>query len=437
MLGCFGRARVEIHQLVRSAQQAMQAGQLEEAAALWEQVLAGEPRHAQALFHLGQHALYHKDAKRAAELLQHASKVSPKEPVVELNLSFAYRNLGDSRAELAALDRSLSIDPYFLPSLLSKGALLVRLGQHKEAAEIYKNALSIAPPDDQLPASLRTHMGRARDAVARNAEQLDDFLQSYLLPARDRNPDSDLRRFEACKDVLLGHKKIFVQQPSMLHFGELPAVQFYDRGLFPWLAELEAATDAIRDEFLRIAREDNAEFVAYIDRPTHVPLNQWAELNRSTRWSVFFLWKDGLRIDEHCARCPRTAAALERVPFANIPNFAPTANFSVLAPHTTIPPHTGSTNVRLIVHLPLIVPKGCRYRVGNEWREWSEGKAWIFDDTIEHEAVNGSAEPRAILMFDIWNPYLSAAERDMVASLLVGWRKFYDQPEENFHFKNG
>lgn len=47
-------------------------------------------------------------------------------------------------------------------------------------------------------------------------------------------------------------------------------------------------------------------------------------------------------------------------------------------------------NTRLICHVPLIVPPGCHFRVGNDVRQWEKGKAWVFDDTIEHEAKNNS-----------------------------------------------
>ena len=102
------------------------------------------------------------------------------------------------------------------------------------------------------------------------------------------------------------------------------------------------------------------------------------------------------------------------MPQCDVPGHAPTAFFSILDPKTHIPPHTGVTNTRLTVHLPLIVPPDCKFRVGSETREWVAGKAWVFDDTIEHEARNGSDEPRAILIFDIWNPFLTPAERDLI-----------------------
>jgi aspartyl/asparaginyl beta-hydroxylase (cupin superfamily) len=74
-------------------------------------------------------------------------------------------------------------------------------------------------------------------------------------------------------------------------------------------------------------------------------------------------------------------------------------------------------NARLICHLPLIVPPGCGFRVGNEVRQWEEGKLLIFDDTIEHEAWNDSNEDRVVLIFDIWRPELSEAERGAVAAM--------------------
>jgi aspartyl/asparaginyl beta-hydroxylase (cupin superfamily) len=94
--------------------------------------------------------------------------------------------------------------------------------------------------------------------------------------------------------------------------------------------------------------------------------------------------------------------------------------FSLLRPGARIAPHTGMFNTRLVCHLPLIVPPGCRFRVGNEVREWEEGKLLIFDDTIEHEAWNDGGEDRVVLIFDIWRPELSERERKEVAALFCG-----------------
>jgi len=142
--------------------------------------------------------------------------------------------------------------------------------------------------------------------------------------------------------------------------------------------------------------------------------------------------KDGQRNEEHCAICPQTTAALEKLPRSDVPGYSPCGFFSALQPHARIPPHTGVTNVRSIVHLPLIVPGSCYFRVGNDTREWKEGEAWVFDDTIEHEAWNDSEKLRVIFIFDIWNPFLSKAERDLVSGLLVAEREYYGAPQGDF-----
>jgi hypothetical protein len=84
--------------------------------------------------------------------------------------------------------------------------------------------------------------------------------------------------------------------------------------------------------------------------------------------------------------------ALAKVPLSRIGSRTPSVFFSRLEPGAKIPPHTGMLNCRLICHLPLIVPAGCWLRVGNERREWREGELLIFDDSIEHEASNPSAQ---------------------------------------------
>jgi tetratricopeptide (TPR) repeat protein len=417
-----------VSELEGHAQRAMRSGQLEQAARIWRDVLALVPEHPQALFHLGQHALYGKDYERSKTLLTRAAIAAPNEAAIPLNLAFVFRGLGDVQSELDSLTRALTIDPYFYPALLAKGMLLERTGDTRQAARIYKDVVGISPPDGQLPADLRAPMRHAREMVESNALELDAFLEARLKDIRSRHANEAVDRFEQCREVALGRKKIFTQQPSLLHFPALPPIQFYDDAMFPWLSRLEAASDTIRDELLVVLREDADETQPYVSHPDGAPINQWAELNHSPRWSVFFLWKDGKRDDAHCARCPKTAALMGEIPMMDLDGFAPTVMFSILAPHTHIPPHSSVTNARLVVHLPLIVPQGCRFRVGNETRDWRYAKAWVFDDTIDHEAWNDSDEVRVILMIDVWNPFLSPAERDLVTGLLNGIREYYRLP---------
>lgn len=410
---------------VRVALQLMRERRLDEAAAAWLGVLRAAPEHPQALFHLGQHRLFRKEPAEAMKLLERAERADPGNPAVPLNTSFAHRMLGDSAGEMAALVRSLTVDAYFFPALLAKGMLLERVGEARKAAQVFKDVLTIAPPRDQLTPELENALGHARAAVEANAAALDAHLGRALAAARARHEGAALERFEECREIALGRQKAYTHQPSLLLVPRLPAIPFYDNADFPWLKRLEEATATIRDELL--ALRDDAEFKPYVDHPDGLPLNQWAELNRSMRWNAFFLWKDGERVEENCARCPRTAELLAGAGMADIPGYAPTAFFSVLQPHSEIPPHTGVTNARLIAHVPLIVPEHCGFRVGNVTKEWKPGEAWVFDDTIEHAAWNRSDNIRIILILDVWNPLLSAAERELVAGLLNATRAYYGE----------
>src|SRR5208283_4783765 len=193
-------------------------------------------------------------------------------------------------------------------------------------------------------------------------------------------------------------------------------IQFFDRSAFPWLDAVEAATAEIRAELMDVM-QDPSRFEPYVKgnplRPHH---DQKGMLNNPD-WSAFYLWKDGGIVAENAARCPVTMRTLEQVPLTQVKNRSPSCLFSLLRPGAHIPPHSGLANTRLICHLPLIVPRDCAFRVGNEVRVPVEGKAWVFDDTIEHEAWNSSNQIRVILLFEIWRPDLSAEERGLVSAM--------------------
>ena len=376
------------------------------------------------LIQAAERALQARDVRSALGMLHEAERLAPGDVDVKMQLALALRAGGDLEGALASLDGALALDPYHLVALISKGWLLEKLDRPREAAQIYRNALKITPPDDQLAASLRAPVARAREAVQAEADRLEALLLEKTRDIRARHAGERLDRFDLSLQAFAGKAKVYTSEPALMHFPKLPADEYYDRALFPWLPRLEAATDAIREELVVVMREDLEELEPYIQYPPGVPVNQWVELNHSPLWNSYFLWRDGVPEEEHCRRCPVTAALLESLPMLDQPGFGPTAIFSVLAPHTRIPPHTGSANTRLVVHLPLILPGDCRFRVGNDLRDWRMGEAWVFDDTIEHEAWNDSDKTRVVLIFDIWNPYLSPAERELVAAMM--WAKTQD-----------
>ncbi len=155
----------------------------------------------------------------------------------------------------------------------------------------------------------------------------------------------------------------------------------------------------------------------YVQGESRRPHNEQEGMLNNRAWSAFYLWKDGAVVADHAVRCPRTMKALAEAPLTHVQGRSPAVLFSLLRPGTHIPPHNGFVNTRLICHLPLIVPGSCSLRVGNDTRDLVEGKAWLFDDTMEHEAWNDSDRTRVILLFEIWRPELTAEERRLVGAM--------------------
>jgi aspartyl/asparaginyl beta-hydroxylase (cupin superfamily) len=367
------------------------------------------------------------DARGALAMLLEAERSDPKDLGVKLHLALAHRTLGDFPAALRALDAALAIDPYFFLALLSKGIVLERMGLVKAAAQVYRNALRIAPRPENTAPSLETPIRHAREVVVANAMALAQYLREQVAGLRGSHSGESLARFDECLDVYAGTKRVYNSEPVQLHVPRLPAIPFFDRDLFSWLPRLEASTEVIRAELAGLLEAGMPGFAPYVAYAPGTPVNQWSELNHSRLWSSLWLWRDGVRQVEAMDRCPRTTEVLAEMPLADQPGFAPTALFSALAPRTRIPPHTGSTNSRLVVHLPLVLPGPARFRVGNDTRTWRMGEAWVFDDTIEHEAWNDADETRVILIFDIWNPLLSQAERELISAMMTAHTDWHKQ----------
>jgi aspartyl/asparaginyl beta-hydroxylase (cupin superfamily)/Tfp pilus assembly protein PilF len=408
--------------MVQASKAAAAAGRPGEADQLLARVAQLAPAHPVVLNELGLRMMQRGEAAKARELFQRATQADSGHPSLWSNLASSLHALGQPDAEIDAIERALALEPRHLASLLQKGTLLEGRGDPRNAARVYRNALATLPPGATPPETVSAVLEHARAAIARDDAALAAAIEERLGALRAQHGAGAYRRVERCIELLTGQRRRYTPQPTFMYFPEVPAIEFFDRAQFPWLQAIEAATEDIRTELTAVLMSDRAGMVPYIAYPQGVPLDQWKELNQSRRWSAYYLWNEGQPQPAHLARCPRTAQALQAAPQCDVPGHGPTVFFSILDAATRIPPHTGVTNTRSIVHLPLIVPAGCGFRVGSETREWIPGRAWVFDDTIEHEAWNQSDTPRAILIFDIWNPFLSEAERDLVrlATEVVG-----------------
>ena len=171
--------------------------------------------------------------------------------------------------------------------------------------------------------------------------------------------------------------------------------EFFSPAVFPWISELETNWQTIREELDEVLRRRE-------DIPNFQDISpDQAHLAKEDRWKTFFFFGYGIDAPGNCARCPKTAAILKKIPNVK------TAFFSILAPHTRIPPHCGPYKGVLRYHLALIVPeptRGCGLRILNKVAHWEEGKSLLFDDTFEHEVWNDTDGTRVILFMDVLRP---------------------------------
>lgn len=409
---------------VELATRAAAEGRWQEAEHAWRRVLALDPRHVQALYSVGVHAFQRGQLAEALAALQAAQALAPREPAIALSIARVLREQHDTEAERTAIEAALAADAYSLPGLLAKADWLERAGNAKAAVAVYRNALKVAPPEPAWPAALRPQLDHARQLVHRFGEALGAFLLDRAGARLQALRPDELGRWREAGAILAGQTQAYPSLSHQLQVPRLPAIPFFERDQFGWVEALEARTEQIAEEMHAALEADAGDFRPYVAYPAGAPVNQWHELNHSHRWSSYFLWKNGTPVPDHIARCPRTASVLEDVGMADIGGMCPNAMFSALAPRTHIPPHTGDTNARLVVHLPLVVPPDCLYRVGFEQRRWKVGEVLVFDDSIEHEARNDSDALRVVLIFDVWNPLLSEAERDVVRVLTTARTEF-------------
>ena len=355
------------------------------------------------------------DIRRAREALEREAQATASADTW-LKLAALRRAMGEPRRALDAVHKALEIDPLNFLGLFSRASLLETL-QVDGFGEAYARALAHQPKGALPPAiaKLIDHAQRCADAYGDDREK--QLLQAVAVPlsAADTAVAQRIRRF--CSNTVRKTRP-YHSEPTHYAYPGLTEREFHDRADFPWLEELESTTPTILAECQAILAAREARREAYVQYPAHEPLAQWKALNHNMDWTAIHLWRNGSPVEDNARLCPQTTALLARLPQPDIAGCSPNAMLSLLAPHTQIPPHVGVTNTRLVCHLPLIVPQGCTFRVGAETRHWQAGQAFVFDDSIEHEARNDSDQLRVVLIFDVWHPGLSSTEQDAVRQLL-------------------
>jgi len=184
---------------------------------------------------------------------------------------------------------------------------------------------------------------------------------------------------------------------------------FWDPKDFDWAMSLESCYSDIREEFdtvtanmQRLQREGNNIWAGALTEDA----SSYGE-----GWQTLVLMDRGRWDPVNANLFPKTAEAIykSKVPATEI-------FFACMEGPSSIKKHSDFTNFVLTSHLALDIPYSgenkCRLTVGNETREWINGKSYVFDTSLLHDAENDSDQMRYILMMRLWHPDLTSTEKE-------------------------
>jgi hypothetical protein len=242
-------------------------------------------------------------------------------------------------------------------------------------------------------------------------------LEELMGAVKAHHPHADLARLEDNLAAFVrGEQRQSpdpVQRPTYWYKG-LPDRPWHDRNAYAAIPILEANHAVIREDLERLLEDrrnlqrfrggDPASMAEYIHGDHSV-----------------FYFRDQFASDAEQARmqnnrriAPRTTAVIE-----SLPRLGETGFFSIMRPETHLRPHYGAENLRVFVHLGVVIPEGCAIRVADREVVWDEGKCIVFDDSYEHEAWNRGRDVRTILLIELWNADLNGAEIEFFQRLSV------------------
>ena len=318
-----------------------------------------------------------------------------------------------SATDLLLLVASIGLSRAFVPSSPSPISRPSRLYVSSPAeAETDDDALINTTPPPTRPLSPLTFAGQVEAALIDKfdgAEPIQRVLDSW----RWAEMDYAHKEFMGPRQdpPALDPKSSNCHQLAPSYVADLTCKQFWDASQFDWAKKLENSYDEIRKEFLSVTAD--------MDSLSKKGNNIWAGAltddasGYGEGWKTLVLVNRGMWDPVNAKLFPKAAKAVHESGIPTTECF-----FASMQPGSDIKLHSDFTNFVLTSHLALVIPENgnnkCRLTIGDEERQWMEGEVMAFDTSIMHSAVNESDEVRYILMFRIWHPDLTQAERDAI-----------------------
>jgi predicted O-linked N-acetylglucosamine transferase (SPINDLY family) len=200
--------------LLEEARARHRAGALDDAERGYREVLAHDPRHADALHGLAALACQWGQLEPGIELARQVLAVAPQHARAHHLIGLAFDRLGRRNEALASLDAAVAADPAFADAHACRGDVLAVLGRGFEAVEAYDRALALRPgsPDDWCNRGVVLHdLDRDLEAVASfdRALALDgNFIEAHY---NRGNALAHLRRYD---DALKAFQRTLAGRPD-------------------------------------------------------------------------------------------------------------------------------------------------------------------------------------------------------------------------------
>ena len=150
----------------QQARQLHQNGKVEDAALLYQEILAEDPAEPDALHFFGVLHAQRGDYETAADLIGRSIAVNPYNAIAHYNHGKALRDANRHEDALTSYDRAIALMPSNVDAWSNRGIILQELGRSSEAVESFDRALALSPSHGP---SLHNRANALRD-LSRNDE---------------------------------------------------------------------------------------------------------------------------------------------------------------------------------------------------------------------------------------------------------------------------
>ena len=163
--------------LLNQALELHRAGRLDEAGAIYEQLLTEGPEHADAAHLLGLVRFRNNDFESAIRLIGDALARDPENPIYHANLGNVLKDSGRLSEAIAAYRRALALRPAYAEVHNNLGYALQASGMIEEAISHIGNAIALRPADYRA----RFNLGNALFLIGRGEDVIAAFREAATL----------------------------------------------------------------------------------------------------------------------------------------------------------------------------------------------------------------------------------------------------------------